>query len=468
MEKSIGEKIMTGSSIEATRIKELNQKPIRNGECVLYWMQQSQRAEDNPALEYAIDLANRISLPVRVVFYLITDYPEANARHFTFMLEGLVETRETLRKRGIPLVIIESRAGELHPAADPKAAAIVVDRGYLRRQRLWRKQVAEEAVCRVIQVEGDVVVPVETASTKAEYGARFIRPKIHKHLDTYVRSLPLLTVKYKARHLKTAEPMVADPMKILKKHQAKGLVSTVSRFFKGGTSEAKRRFSEFMENHLADYDENSNQPQTDAVSHMGPYLHFGQISPVYLARQVLQAQRVPQMVGNRFLEELVVRRELAVNFVYHQQDYDRYACIPSWAKTTLRDHAEDSRPYLYAMEDLEAANTHDPYWNAAMKEMVHTGFMHNYMRMYWAKKILEWTRSPEEAYETTLFLNNKYFLDGRDPNSYAGVAWCYGRHDRAWQERAVFGKVRAMVASGLERKCDIKGYVKKVEDRVNG
>lgn len=459
---------MIESSVETTRIKELNQKPVKKGNYVLYWMQQSQRAEDNPALEYAIGMGNRISLPVLVVFYLMTDYPEANARHFTFMLEGLVETRETLRNRGIPLFILESRAGDMHPGADPKAAAIVVDKGYLRHQRLWRKQAAEEASCRVIQVEGDVVVPVETASAKAEYGARFIRPKIHRHLETYIRSIPPLDVLKNGNHLKITGPVVVNPVKILKKPIGDFTVPTASRFFKGGTSEAKRRFSEFIASRLATYDENSNQPQTDGVSRMGPYLHFGQISPVYLAHRVMQARNIPPEAGKRFLEELVVRRELSVNFAYYHPDYDQYACIPNWAKITLRDHAKDARPYLYDVKDLEAANTHDPYWNAAMKEMVHTGFMHNYMRMYWAKKILEWTKSPEEAYETTLVLNNKYFLDGRDPNSYAGVAWCYGLHDRAWQERSVFGKVRTMVASGLERKCDIQGYVRKIEARING
>jgi deoxyribodipyrimidine photo-lyase len=195
---------------------------------------------------------------------------------------------------------------------------------------------------------------------------------------------------------------------------------------------------------------------------MSPYLHFGQISPVYLALQVRDAREGQGIDRAAYLEELIVRRELAVNFVYYTPDYDRCSCLPDWARKTLAEHAADRREHLYTREELEAANTHDPYWNAAMQEMKHTGFMHNYMRMYWGKKILEWTADPEEAFDTALTINNKYFLDGRDPNSFAGVAWIFGKHDRAWFERLVFGKIRYMAASGLERKCDIQAYIRKV------
>jgi deoxyribodipyrimidine photo-lyase len=167
-----------------------------------------------------------------------------------------------------------------------------------------------------------------------------------------------------------------------------------------------------------------------------------------------------------FIEQLVVRRELSMNFVHYTPDYDTYSCIPQWAQRTLEDHIADPREHLYSSAQLMACQTHDPYWNAAMQEMIYTGFMHNYMRMYWGKKILEWTKTPKEAFKTTLALNNRYFLDGRDPNSYAGVAWIYGLHDRAWAERSIFGKIRYMAASGLKRKCDIQGYIGKVERLV--
>jgi deoxyribodipyrimidine photo-lyase len=215
------------------------------------------------------------------------------------------------------------------------------------------------------------------------------------------------------------------------------------------------------------YDRNHNQPQTDDTSHMSLYLHFGQVSPLYLAREVMKASG-PKAAQDAFLEEMVVRRELACNFTHYTPNYDAYDCIPGWAIKSLAEHRRDRRPHVYSAERLANADTHDPYWNAAMREMACTGFMHNYMRMYWGKKILEWSRTPEEGFATTLALNNKYFIDGRDPNSFTGVAWIYGVHDRAWPERAIYGKIRTMTASGLERKCDIQGYVKKVESLCGG
>ena len=199
---------------------------------------------------------------------------------------------------------------------------------------------------------------------------------------------------------------------------------------------------------------------------MSKYLHFGQISPVALAMKVRETARGSRDDRHAYIEELMVRRELACNFVHQRPDYDAFTCLPDWARQTLDQHRHDARPYLYDREQLEAASTHDPYWNAAMREMRHTGYMHNYMRMYWGKKILEWSASPEEAYANALALNNKYFIDGRDPNSFANVGWIFGLHDRPWQERAVFGKVRYMNAAGLKRKCDIEGYVRKVNDLV--
>jgi deoxyribodipyrimidine photo-lyase len=224
-----------------------------------------------------------------------------------------------------------------------------------------------------------------------------------------------------------------------------------------------KRFKKFTQDRLMLYAGNSNQPQTDDVSHMSPYLHFGQISPVYLALEVKKFLKLYPQDTEAYLEQLIVRRELAMNFAEFSKDYDTFTSIPVWAKKTLKEHASDSREYLYTPDKFERAQTHDEYWNAAMNEMKITGFMHNYMRMYWGKKVLEWSISPEEAFNTLMCLNNKYFLDGRDANSYTGVAWIFGLHDRAWGRREVFGTVRYMAASGLERKCDIKAYVKKID-----
>ncbi len=455
--------MLASAPIHADRLQQLNSRAIRPGRYVLYWMQQSQRAEENHALEYAVHAANTLKQPLVVAFGLTDAYPEANLRHYTFLLEGLRETSDTLAARGIKFVLRRGHPPEIALQLGKSASLIVCDRGYLCHQRAWRGEVAQQADCRVVQVESDVIVPLEVASNKAEYAARTLRPKIMKQVERYLSPIPRLTLDHSSLDLDLHGDDFTDIPAFLSSLNIDLRITLVNRFFRGGTSEAKRRFREFVEQRLEYYDDHSNQPQTDDISQMSPYLHFGQISPVYLARQIQASPHSIEQSGDAFLEQLIVRRELAMNFVSYTPDYDAFSCVPNWAQSTLREHEADRREYLYSMDELDSANTHDPYWNAAMQEMKQTGFMHNYMRMYWGKKILEWTRSPAEAFATTLALNNRYFLDGRDPNSYAGVAWLYGVHDRAWNERPIFGKVRCMTASGLERKCDMLAYLQKTQ-----
>lgn len=224
---------------------------------------------------------------------------------------------------------------------------------------------------------------------------------------------------------------------------------------------------EFIENSFDAYRKNRNRPQTDDVSYMSMHLHFGQISPVEIALEI-QNSGAPQEEIDAYLEELIVRRELAMNFVLYTPDYDSFFSLPGWAKETLEEHKKDEREYVYTLRELERSRAHDLYWNAAMTEMRETGYMHNYIRMYWGKKILEWTQDPEEAFRRTLYLNNRYFLDGRDPASFANVGWVFGQHDHGWKERPIFGKVRYMSANGLERKARPQQYVQKVKERVKG
>jgi deoxyribodipyrimidine photo-lyase len=213
---------------------------------------------------------------------------------------------------------------------------------------------------------------------------------------------------------------------------------------------------------LAEYHLSSDDPGTNLQSGLGAYLHFGQLSPLTVARAVAGARGVPEGARDAFLEQLIVRRELSLNMVHYDPAYDRYESLPDWARGTLARHARDRRSYQYDRDRLERAETHDPYWNAAMREARSTGIMHGYMRMYWGKKILEWSQTPQQAFAVALALNNRWLLDGRDPNSYAGVAWCFGRHDRPWPERPVFGTVRSMTSAGLERKFDMEGYLRRV------
>ena len=452
---------MATRRIQDQRIKHLNDKESGNGDYVLYWMQSSQRTEHNHALEYAIQQANELERRLLVVFGLTDGYPEANLRHYTFMLEGLQEVEASLKERGIKFVLRHGSPDEVALEAGKDAALIVTDRGYMRPQRGWRKNVAEKADCLVTQVESDVVVPIELASGKRETAARTLRPKIHEYLEDFLVELDTTPVEKQSTNMSFDGLDLSNIEALLDELDIDRSVEPVSHLYKGGTSEAKKLLDDFIKNRFGSYDENRNQPQTDNVSHMSKYLHFGQVSPIYIALKIQDARTAQDNIDS-YLEELIVRRELPINFVYYTPDYDSFSCLPGWAKETLEEHKDDNREYVYTRQQLEDAKTHDEYWNAAMREMRHTGYMHNYMRMYWGKKILEWTNTPKYAYETTLYLNNKYFLDGRDPNSFANVAWVFGVHDRGWTEREVFGKVRYMSAGGLERKAKPEQYVEKV------
>jgi deoxyribodipyrimidine photo-lyase len=456
---------MATRKIQGERVQNLNEADVREGDYVLYWMQSSQRTEQNHALEYAVQRANDLGQRLLVVFGLTDDYPEANLRHYTFMLEGLKDVQEALDKRGIKMVVRKGSPDVVALEAGKEASLVVTDRGYMRRQKEWREKVAREAGCLVTQVESDVVVPVELASEKQEHAARTLRPRIEEYLEDFLVGLTPTKISKQSLNMKAEGLDLSDIEKVLDGMDLDRSVGALSHLYGGGTSEAKKVFRRFLKDSFGAYMEHRNQPQTDDVSHMSKYLHFGQISPIWLALEARKASTKKDNI-EAFVEELVVRRELSMNFVFYTPDYDSYSSLPDWAKKTLEEHRDDDRELTYTRKQLESAETHDEYWNAAMNEMVHTGYMHNYMRMYWGKKILEWSNTPEHAYRTTLYLNNKYFLDGRDPNSFANVAWVFGQHDRGWTERQIYGKVRYMSASGLERKAKPERYVEKVENRI--
>src|SRR6056297_131741 len=466
--------------VQDERIQLLNDAPLKPGSYVLYWMQQSGRAHYNHALELAVERANSLKLPLRVLFVLTDNYPEANLRHYRFWLEGLEDTRRRLAERGIRLLRLQGEPLTCVPEVARQAALLVCDRGYLRHQRQWRAGIALRAACPCLQVESDLVVPVETAYPKQAYTAGILRPKLHAQLERFLTDLPETPLVRPSlgfgldassfnckcvsqnRDLRSLE---GD----LKVDQTVGPVEWIE----GGTTAALLRLEEFLAGKIDQFHQLRNDPSRNYLSHLSPYLHFGQISPLYIALQVRAAAgetggetggETPALGEGAaaFLEELIVRRELAMNFAYYNQNYDNYNCLPNWAQTTLAEHEVDRRDYLYSLPQLEAAETHDPYWNAAQTEMRVYGKMHGYMRMYWGKKILEWSPTPRKAYEWALYLNNKYSLDGRDANGYAGVGWCFGLHDRAWPERPVFGKTRYMNANGLKRKFNIEAYVQKL------
>ena len=441
-----------------SRVKILNTAAIKNGRYVLYWMQASQRSEYNHALEYAILKANKLHKPLIVFFGILENYPEANERHFYFMLEGLKEVQSSLTQQGIQLVVWR-KSPELGVIELAKNATLTVtDRGYLKIERKWRNYVAENIDIPFIQVESNVVLPVEEVSSKEEFSAATIRPKIKKKLAKYLVPLKSnkpkrdsLEMDFNSLDINDVKKMVTDlhiDRKVKKVHS-----------FQGGTSEAKKRLQDFIKKKLDHYTDFRNDPSLDYLSNMSPYLHFGQISPLYIALKINETSSPGK---DAYLEELIIRRELSVNFVFYNRNYDSIHGIQEWAQETLREHKKDPRKPVYTQEDFERAETHDHYWNTAQNEMRIRGKMHGYMRMYWGKKIIEWSKNPEKAYTIALYLNNKYELDGRDPNGYTGVAWCFGKHDRPWKEREIFGKIRYMSAGGLERKFNIGEYVKNI------
>lgn len=445
--------------IQPDRIVPLNHAEVRAGQYVLYWMQAAQRVEWNHALEYAIDRANALKTPVVAAFGLTADFPEANARHYRFMLDGLRQVEKDLARRGIRLVVRTQSPVDCIPRLAKDACLVVVDEGHLRVQRQWRAEVAERIACPLIEVETNVIVPVEKAAEKENFSAGTFRPRIRRQLDAYLVPLRHRKVRVPSLGLPFEGIDLSDIDKVIARLKVDTSVGPAPDFA-GGIDRAKRRLEEFIGRKLDGYDTRRNDPNLDGTSNLSPYLHFGQISPLYVALTVGETSSPGK---DAFLEELIVRRELSFNFVYYSHRYDSYDCLPPWARRTLEFHRRDRRESVYSLEEFETARTHDPYWNAAQKEMTLTAKMHGYMRMYWGKKILEWSKSPEEGFRIALHLNNKYELDGRDPNGYAGVAWCFGKHDRAWAERPVFGKVRYMNAAGLKRKFDADAYVSKVE-----
>ncbi|MDQ6624112.1 MAG: deoxyribodipyrimidine photo-lyase, partial [Verrucomicrobiota bacterium] len=400
--------------IEPERVTPLNELEAVEGDYVLYWMQQAQRAQYNHALEYAIARANELRQPLLVVFGLMDDFPEANARHYAFMLDGLRDVGVALEKRGIGFTLQHGPPAAVALKFAKKASLLVCDRGYLAPQKEWRCEVARKARCEVVQVESDVVVPVNAASDQREFAARTLRPKLTRLWAKYLR--PLRAVKLQKKSVKLG-PRGLDwrqPEKLLGKLKLDRSVPPVPQHFRGGTRAAEETFRRFCRDLLGNYQETRNQPQTDNVSQMSKYLHFGQISPVWLALKARKHSAAGKTNIDSFVEELLVRRELAMNWCEFTPRYHGYESLPAWARKTLAQHTQDKRAYVYTRAQLEQATTHDPYWNAAMNEMVATGYMHNYMRMYWGKKILEWSCTPEQAHATALALNNKFFLDGRD------------------------------------------------------
>ncbi len=425
---------------------------------IVYWMSRDQRAADNWALLYAQQLAMERKAPLAVIFCLVPNFLNAARRQYGFMMRGLSETAEKFYSLNIPFFLRKGQPETVLPdfLKEVKASALVCDFDPLRIKRDWQRSVASSTKIPFHEVDAHNIVPCRIVSDKEEHAAYTIRPKIQRLLPDYLEEFPELK-RHPYNSAKFSEKSSSGGFYNPKNYSEPDEVPN----FTPGEKAAKNILDNFIQNKLDKYSENRNDPSLDAQSNLSPYLHFGHISAQRAALEVINADANEQS-KDAFLEELIVCRELSDNFCFHNENYDNFECFRGWAKETLNIHRRDRREYIYTREQFEMARTHDQAWNAAQTEMTDTGKMHGYMRMYWAKKILEWSASPEKALETAIYLNDKYELDGRDPNGYTGIAWSIGGvHDRGWTERPIFGKIRYMNYNGLKRKFKIKEYIDK-------
>jgi len=444
--------------VNPKRAKKLVQAEEQKGP-VVYWMSRDQRVNDNWALLFASELAQKNNSPMAVAFCLSPQFLGATSRQYNFMLQGLKEVEQSLKHLNIPFFLIHGNPEKEIPyfLNDNDACALVSDFSPLRINRDWKKSVVEQVEFPFYEVDAHNIVPAWVASPKQEWAAYSFRPKVHRLLAEFLEEFPAIQ-----KHPFPWKADVENDWKAAERSVKADAFSKVN-WIEPGEREAKDRLAYFINQKLSRYDSDRNDPTLEGQSNLSPYLHFGQISAQRVALQVLATMQEP----SSFLEELVVRRELADNFCYYNSNYDSFDGFPNWAKETLREHQKDRREYIYTLKEMEEAQTHDDLWNAAQMEMVRKGKMHGYLRMYWAKKILEWTQSPQDALQVAIYLNDRYELDGRDPNGYTGIAWSIGGvHDRAWKERAVFGKVRYMSYKGASNKFDIKAYVSKVDSAI--
>ena len=448
-------------SQRVTKLNHANENT--KGRYILYWMQMFKRASHNYALNFAIQMANERSLPVVVYEGLKFYYPWASDRIHTFILEGVAEKQAEFAERGIRYVFYLQRNKR-----DPKNTVATL----AKEARLL---VTDDFPCFIIPehnariaelnlpvyaVDANGMIPL-SALPKEEYAAYTIRPKINRLLPDVPRMIvtPHVDVQKPSLEIECPETEVSDENipEVVSECDIDHTVKP-STNYRGGTNAGRKRLRHFIRGILPHYDKTRNEPSFDGTSRLSPYLHFGFLSIQEVVAAVERAN-APKAAKEAFLEQAIVRRELSFNLTRYNPHYDSLKSLPSWALETMRDHADDPRPELIDEEKIEAAETYDELWNAAQRELIKTGLIHNYVRMLWGKRVIEWQRSYETAFEILVHLNNKYALDGRDPNSYAGILWCFGKHDRPWFEREIFGTIRYMTSKSMAKKFRARAYV---------
>lgn len=450
------------------RVRVLNDAAARaDAHYVLYWARMNHRVDSNHALLWAADEANQRKLPVLVFEELTCDGPEANDRMHTFVLEGVPGMAARLEKLGIGYCFSlrkrRSDAVDMLERLARQAALIVTDDYPTSTAREHDASIPERIGIPYVVVDSSCIVPMNRM-TKREYAAYTIRPKINKLLHQYLEPCPPLRVQRRwdrpIPEWHTPVTPESIPSLVAECEIDHSVPPSIS--YTGGAEAAHRGLQEFVKNRLRRYDADRNQPSAHATSDMSPYLHFGMISSLELALAVSAGAKQLGLSAESFLEELVVRRELAFNYARFCEHPGSLVNLPEWAKETLRKHAKDHRDPVYDAATFEKARTHDPLWNACQTEMMLRGKIHGYYRMYWGKKIIEWSRTCQDALETMIHIHDRYALDGRDPNTYTNILWCFGLHDRPWQERPIFGIVRYMSTDGMKRKTDVESYLREI------
>lgn len=425
---------------------------------VIYWMSRDQRIKDNWALFTAMHYARENKFPVIIIFILAENFLNAGSRQFRFMLKGLSEVYNTACDYNIPFFLLQGKPDKTIPALikELSASVLFTDFDPLKIKRKWLQDVIVKTDIPVYQTDAHNIVPAFRVSPKQEFSAMHFRRKITPLLDEYLEEYPVLQKQQKS----IIEAPVPDFESLYKKYNS---YPFEVGWIKPGENNANLELINFLRKKIKNYIY-KNDPNSNSVSDLSPYLHFGNISAQRIALNIERID-IPSEQKESFVDELIVRKELSDNFCLYNQNYDLFEGFPQWGKETLIRHLDDEREFIYSIEQFEKAKTHDELWNAAQTEMLIKGKMHGYMRMYWCKKILEWSSSPEEALKTAIYLNDKYELDGRDPNGYAGIAWSIGGlHDRPFSERPVYGRVRYMNYNGCKRKFDVNKYI----DNVRG
>lgn len=442
--------------MNSKRIKLLNNVSYSSGE-VVYWMNRDQRINDNWALLYAQETAQKYGTSFSVVFCLRKSFDYATERLVDFMLKGLEEVEKNLIDKNIPFIFLGGEPEEEIPKfiKENHIGFLISDFSPLRYNRSWKEKITKKIAISFHEVDAHNIIPVWEASDHQEFGAYTLRPKIHRLLPEFLETFPRISSLESTGKNKNS---LSDWNAIKKQIQIDTSVKPIT-WIQPGEQAALQNTKDFLDNRIEIYDTQRNDPTKNAQSHLSPYLHFGHISSQRIALEI-QKRNTSCKNTDVFLEELIVRKELSDNYCYYNTNYDNPHGFPDWAKKTLEEHVYDKRPYRYSLNTLEHAKTHDDLWNAAQKEMITHGKMHGYMRMYWAKKIYEWSSDAATAQKHAIYLNDKYFLDGRDPNGYTGIAWSIGGvHDRAWFERDIFGKIRYMNYNGAKSKFNIQQYI---------